>query len=200
MKEQTDEDLMAAYRDRRDRAAFAALVDRYLDPAVAVGRQILGDAAAAEDAAQDAFMRLLRSGDRYRETKTFSNWFYTILRNVCVDMIRKNARRKKHTAAYAHIVDTDSEPSEPDAPDIERYLSRLPVDLRSVLVLRIVEDMRFADIAAVLGISEEAAKKRAQRALRRLRAIAPADPAEEPDKKADRPAVFSEEYVPETGP
>ncbi len=190
---------MAAYRDGRDRAAFAALVDRYLDPAVAVGRQILADAAAAEDAAQEAFMRLLGSADRFRDDKTFSNWFYTILRNVCVDMIRKNARRKKHTAAYAHIVDTASEPPESDAPEIDRYLSRLPVDLRSVLVLRIVEDMRFADIAAVLGISEEAAKKRAQRALRRLRGTASADTAEEPDEKAGRSIVFSAAPVPETG-
>jgi len=48
-------------------------------------------------------------------------------------------------------------------------LRRLPVGERDVLVLRVIEDLPFRDVAAALGISEEAAKKRAQRGLARLR-------------------------------
>jgi hypothetical protein len=56
-----------------------------------------------------------------------------------------------------------------NVPDVSELLAKLPPPARAVLTLRIVHDMPFRDVAAALGISEEAAKKRAQRALRRLR-------------------------------
>jgi len=168
--------LMARFQDRGDVEAFEQIVSRLLAPAVGVARQLLGCPALAEDAVQEAFLRVVRHQHRYRPSEPFTNWFYTILRNVCRDVLRRRARQhglvrnlSRHTPEYA-------DPPDDGEADAWALLRRLPAGERDVLVLRIGHDLPFRDVGAALGISEEAAKKRAQRGLRRLRqyTLAPA--------------------------
>ena len=164
----TNESLMARYQKRLDAEAFDEIVSRFLTPALAVAREVLADAALAEDAVQEAFLRIVRRYRQYDSSRPFSSWFYTILRNVCTDMLRHRARQAKviQLAAYAKA---DAEQPSLDSLDSLDLLRKLPRESRTVLTLRIVHDLPFRDVAAALGISEEAAKKRAQRALRALR-------------------------------
>ncbi|MFB0524495.1 MAG: RNA polymerase sigma factor, partial [Phycisphaerae bacterium] len=139
----------------------------YMSPALAVAQQILSDHALAEDAVQESFLKVIRKRQQYIPGSPFSCWFYAIVRNVCVDILRKQARRKK-------VIEETSISGEPstqqtDLSEISKLLDVLTSGERDVLVLRIVHGLRFRDVAAALGISEEAAKKRAQRALKRLR-------------------------------
>ena len=166
--EPTSESLMARYQERLDAEAFGEIVSRFLTPALAVAREILSDAVLAEDAVQEAFLRIVRRRRQYDPSRPFSSWFYTILRNVCTDMLRHRARQTKmiQLAAYGR---EDSEQPSLDSLDTMDLLRKLPRESRTVLTLRIVHDLPFRDVAAALGISEEAAKKRAQRALRALR-------------------------------
>jgi RNA polymerase sigma-70 factor (ECF subfamily) len=159
---------MARFQARLDSEAFEQIVSCYMSPALAVARQILSDHALAEDAVQESFLRVIRKRDQYVSTSPFSCWFYAIVRNVCVDMLRRQARQKQameEIASGGYDRTTRTEVSE-----IPKLLDGLAPGERDVLTLRIVQDLQFRDIAAALGISEEAAKKRAQRALRRLRA------------------------------
>ena len=164
----TSEALMARYQKRLDAEAFDEIVSRFLTPALAVAREILSDAALAEDAVQEAFLRVVRRRQQYDPSRPFASWFYTVLRNVCTDMLRHRARQTKviQLASYGKA---DAEQPSLDSLDSLDLLRKLPRDSRIVLTLRIVQDMPFRDVAAALGISEEAAKKRAQRALRSLR-------------------------------
>lgn len=167
--ETSPERLMASFQDRGDAEAFEQIVSRFLAPALAAAHEVLSDHALAEDAVQEAFLRVVRWRDRYLPAKPFSSWFYAILRNLCTDMLRRRARRAKLMQAVA---DRGGAPSGrvPDGPsDSLDLLAGLPRGERAVLTLRIVHDLAFRDVAAALGISEEAAKKRAQRGLRRLR-------------------------------
>jgi RNA polymerase sigma-70 factor (ECF subfamily) len=132
-----------------------------------VARQILSDRALAEDAVQESFLRVIRKRHQYIPASPFSCWFYTIVRNVCVDMLRKCTREKATIKAIAGRRRSDTPRA--DSPQIPELLSVLNKSDRDVLALRIVHGLGFRDVAAALGISEEAAKKRAQRALRRLR-------------------------------
>jgi RNA polymerase sigma-70 factor (ECF subfamily) len=162
------ETLMARFQERLDSWAFEQLVSCYMKPAVGVARQILTDHALAEDAVQESFLRVIRKRKQYIPASPFSSWFYTIVRNVCMDMLRKCSREKVILEKLpilrkSHSVRIDS----PEIPELLGVLARSDQD---VLVLRIVYGLGFRDVAATLGISEEAAKKRAQRALRRLRA------------------------------
>jgi RNA polymerase sigma-70 factor (ECF subfamily) len=150
-----------------DQVAFEQLVLEYASPAAAVANQILGDWALAEDAVQEAFIRVIRKRNQYIESHPFSSWFYAILRHVCIDMLRKRRRDQALVKGLCDrvMLSVHSGPSV----DREVLLSVLPSSERSVLELRVVHSMPFREIAAALGISEEAAKKRAQRGLRKLR-------------------------------
>jgi RNA polymerase sigma-70 factor (ECF subfamily) len=170
--ETSDASLMSRYQDHGDTDAFGQIVTRFLPPAVAVARQILSDRALAEDAVQETFLHIVRRRRRYIPSMPFSSWFYAILRNVCKDMLRRRSRQADLVRNVAARETTRHE-APPSTDTLER-LATLPNDMRAVLTFRVVYDMSFRDIAAALGISEEAAKKRAQRALRRLReGIAP---------------------------
>jgi RNA polymerase sigma-70 factor (ECF subfamily) len=162
------EALMARFQARFDSDAFEQIVSSYLSPALAVARQILSDHALAEDAVQESFLRVIRKRDQYTCGSPFSCWFYAIVRNVCVDMLRQRARQKELMEEIAARDELNRPPT--DSPDVPNMLDVLAHGERDVLELRIVHGLGFRDVAAALGISEEAAKKRAQRALRRLRA------------------------------
>lgn len=158
---------MVRFQSRLDSNAFDGIVSAYMRPAVAVAAQILSDRALAEDAVQESFLRVIRKRDQYVPGSPFSCWFYTIVRNVCVDMLRKCTREKATINAIADRRRFNAPRA--DSPEIPELLSVLSKSDQDVLVLRIVHGLGFRDVAAALGISEEAAKKRAQRALRRLR-------------------------------
>lgn len=161
------ETLMVRFQSRLDSYAFDKIVSAYMKPAVGVARQILSDRALAEDAVQESFLRVIRKRHQYIPGSPFSCWFYAIVRNVCVDMLRKCKREKETLKQVAASLEPESLRSHrPDTPELLDVLARSD---RDVLVLRVVHGLGFRDVAAALGISEEAAKKRAQRALRRLR-------------------------------
>jgi len=162
------ETLMARFQARLDSEAFEKIVSFNINPALAVARQILLDDALAEDAIQESFLRVIRKRDQYIPGNPFSCWFYAIVRNVCIDMLRKRSREKEVLENAATIV--ESIKPQRKLSEIPKLLDLLASRERDVLVLRIVHGLGFRDIAAALGISEEAAKKRAQRALKRLRA------------------------------
>lgn len=154
-----------------DSRAFDQIVGRYLNPGLAVARQYLQDSSLAEDAVQTALLRVIKQRHKYQPSRPFANWFYTILRNTCRDMLRHQSRQARllHEAATARTSRIHCAPGgELEARDL---LETLPKISREVLELRILHALAFRDIATVLDISEEAAKKRAQRGLRLLREI-----------------------------
>lgn len=159
--------LMLRFKKRLDETAFERLVNDYTPPAAALAHQMLRDPASAEDAVQEAFVRVIRKRRQYASSRPFSHWFYTILRNICVDMLRKQKREKAAVQHLTHRIKRFIR-NEP-ASDCVSLLCALPLHERSVLELRAVHSMTFEEIAVALDISVEAAKKRAQRGLRKLR-------------------------------
>lgn len=162
------EALMARFQQSLDPSLFDGIVARFLKPGLAVARQLLGDAALAEDAVQDAFLRVVRGHRQYSPAKPFSNWFYTILRNSCIDLQRSSARQSLALRELALRQEAGASDADSNYADLE-MLGLLPAGEQEVLRLRVIEGLTFPDIAAAMDISEEAAKKRAQRGLARLR-------------------------------
>ena len=159
--------LMARFRKNFDSEAFDQIVSYYLTPALAVARRTLDNPILAEDAVQEAFLQIIRKRRKYDPSRPFSGWFYTILRNICIDMLRRNARYKK---VVQQVPAPDILPRRQSSPyDSWQMLQSLPSGCVDVLELRILHDLGFRDIAVALGISTEAAKKRAQRGLKQLR-------------------------------
>jgi RNA polymerase sigma-70 factor (ECF subfamily) len=159
---------MTQFQRVLDIGAFQQLVSEYSGPALGVAQRILSDHVLAEDAVQETFLRVVRCRHRYDPSKSFSLWFYTILRNICTDMLRQRMRHMKAVGEIAEeSIHAVQKPSH--ILDVQDVLQSLPASEQVVLTLRIVHDLPFREIATVVGISVEAAKKRAQRGLRTLR-------------------------------
>jgi RNA polymerase sigma-70 factor (ECF subfamily) len=170
-----DEPLMAAFQATGDAAACEALFKRHLKRSHRVAMSILGNEAAAEDALAEAFLRLVRARRSYRPGASFAAWFYAILRNVCRDELRRRP--------MASLDGTGQPATGPEADPAARLeareahaaaaraFARLPDAEREVLALRLHGDLPFDDVAGVCGLSAEAARKRASRALARLRSF-----------------------------
>ena len=164
-----DEALLLRFRENADAAAFDALARRYWRPALAVARGQPGiDAHLAEDAVQEALVRVFRHAGRFDPQRSFAAWFYTILRNACADLRRRRTRQAALADRWANdpacpLAVAPAVPSEEAA-----LLALAPAD-REILIYRLVHGMSFAEIASQLDCPLETAKKRAQRALHRLR-------------------------------
>ncbi len=161
-----DEELMGSFRDTLDEAFFTELMSRHYGPALHIAETRLFDSENVVDAAQEAFIRVVRNRKKY-DGRRFAPWFYAILRNICTDIIRKEMRRKKKHDAFQVEIPEGAPVARPD--EFEALIAALPPSDREALTLRYAADLSFSEIAEVLACSEAAAKKRSQRALHKLR-------------------------------
>jgi RNA polymerase sigma factor (sigma-70 family) len=121
-----------------------------------IGRQ------AAEDAFQETFLRALRAYDRLEHGEHLRAWVLTIASRVAVDTLR----RRRPQAADAEPVSHDDRPV---LAQLEHLTDELPPTERTAVVLRYGFDLDYADIAAALGSTPEAARQAASSGVRRLR-------------------------------
>src|SRR3989475_7332474 len=82
---------------RGDRQAFEELVNKYRQPVMNLVYRALGDATEAEDLAQNVFVQVYKSADRYKVSAKFTTWLFTIARNLCLNEIRRRSRHPAHS-------------------------------------------------------------------------------------------------------
>jgi RNA polymerase sigma-70 factor (ECF subfamily) len=170
-------DVQAARRG--DAQAFRRLVDAHARPLHRVCQRLLGDAAAAEDALQDAFLNAWRGLERFDGRSAFGSWIHRIAVNSALVQLRQ--RRPELS------IDVDDEdahaPLLPDSHEdpfehasgrqfgvrLAGALQSLSSAERSAFVLRHFEHYPLEEIAGVLGINVNACKQAVFRAVRKLR-------------------------------
>jgi len=168
---ETDEDLAERLATDPERAV-PPLVARYWRPAYGLAFQITRDRGRAEDAAQEAFARLLRAGGRYRAGRAFRPWFFRIVANCARDDRKAGARRRRHEERAARPL--RAEPAagglDPDAAALLRAgLADLRPEQRAALTLHYLEDLTLREVAEVEGCPEGTAASRVRRGLKALR-------------------------------
>lgn len=166
---ESDEDLMARFCANQDETALSTLLDRHMGAALALADLRLRHTGLSDDAVQETLIRLVKSASRYNPEKPFAPWFYSILRNVCIDLIRKEARYRMRLREAAEVHETSL--NRIDYNPLYDGLRCLKDKDREIIVLRLLQDLSFREIAEYLGCSESAAKKRGQRAIHRLRKL-----------------------------
>jgi RNA polymerase sigma-70 factor, ECF subfamily len=158
-----------------DIAAFERIVRAYQQHVWRFLRRLLGDRAAAEDVAQETFLRVYRALPGFAHEARFSTWVFRIARNAGLDELRRR-RRRERLAAAVRPADPVGSVGEARA-EIEAALAGLPLDLREALVLVEVFGLPYAEVAAVIGVPVGTVKSRVFRARERLAAWAAAEEA-----------------------
>jgi RNA polymerase sigma-70 factor (ECF subfamily) len=177
--EDADSARLAARIQAGDRDAFAVLYMRYFDRVYGYLRLLFRDAHAAEDAAQQVFLKALEHIASYEPAMgPFRGWLFVIARNNALNQLSHLAR----TTASADVERLREAHDEPEPPaslsalewvtdrDLFMFVERLPLVQRQVLFLRYVVGLSMADIAGLLDQTPQAARQHHARALRFLRA------------------------------
>lgn len=160
---------------RGDAAAVEALVARKLPRLLGLGTRILGDAAEAEDVAQEAFIRVWRSAGSWRPGKArFDTWLHRVALNLCHDRLRR--RREQPMAEPPEQVDCAPLPdagisAAETGGQVERALQALPPRQREAIVLTYYQELPNIDAAAVMEVSVDALESLLSRGRRSLRGL-----------------------------
>jgi RNA polymerase sigma-70 factor, ECF subfamily len=163
-----------------DPSAFQALVERHRSMVYRVAYQFAGNHHDAEDIAQDVFIKVYRSLDRFRQDAQLTSWMYRIVMNACIDH-----RRRQRSAIAAPFGDEAEQrmlntPEGTPGPEdrayagelgqvLESEIGRLPSGQRVVFVMRHHQGMKLCEIADALGLAEGTVKRQLHAAVHRLR-------------------------------
>jgi len=177
----SDEDLMQRLCAGED-AALAGLMQRWEVPVKRFIFRIIGNAAEADDLAQEVFVRVYTKRDTYRAGAKFSTWCFSIAANQAKNRLRWWRRRPAlsldaWTEAGGDATDesaagaTGAQASlrREQIAAVQQAVAELPLDLRTVLVLAEYEELSVNEIAAAVGCTPKAAENRLYRARQRLR-------------------------------
>ncbi|MDQ6878458.1 MAG: RNA polymerase sigma factor [Candidatus Dormibacteraeota bacterium] len=146
-------------------ADFDTLVGPHLDAGYRTALAILRQPDEAHDAVQEAALKAWRNLGRLHAETSARAWFLAIVANQCRSMRRT---RWWSVIRLSHIESVQTDP-ETSTTDLERALSRLPVDDRLALFLHFYLDLPFEEVGTVLGLSPAGAKTRVYRAAKKLR-------------------------------
>src|SRR5918996_679770 len=163
-----------------DPTAFQALVERHRSMVYRVAYQFAGNHHDAEDIAQEVFIKVYRSLDRFRQDAQLSSWLYRIVMNACID------HRRRHVPGGAAPFGEEAQqkmlntPEERPGPEdcayggelgqvLELEIGRLPKGQRIVFVMRHHQGMKLCEIAEALGLAEGTVKRQLHAAVHRLR-------------------------------
>ena len=184
--------VVGGHRDAA-RERFADLVASQQRRAVRIAYQYLRDAHDADEAVQDAFVKVFTHITSYREDLPFEVWFTRILVNGCLDLRKSRARRLRWALPMAAPAEgPSSEPvaMQPNPEDrvlsseqgrqIAQAVDQLPDRQRTVFTLCHVAEQTTAEVSQALGLSEATVRVHLFRAVRKLRKLlAPPKPAAE---------------------
>ena len=174
-----DSDLIARAASG-DPTAFQTLVEQHRAMVYRVAYQFAGNHHDAEDIAQEVFIKVYRSLDRFRQDAQLTSWLYRIAMNACID------HRRRHNPAASTPFGQEAElkllntPEEAPGPEEKAYagelgevleteIGRLPQGQRIVFIMRHHQGLKLCEIAEALGLAEGTVKRQLHAAVHRLR-------------------------------
>lgn len=183
-----DADIVALAQQGRD-LAFRELVRRYERPVFSLIYRMVRDREAAEDLAQDSFVKVLNHIDRYNPDFKFSSWIFKIANNVAIDHLRRRQPQtvsmdgSPHATSAAEIeassfeiaAEQETALQEMEAREIgsaiERAIAKLRPEYRACIMLRHIEDRSYEEIATTLDLPLGTVKTYIHRARNELRVL-----------------------------
>ncbi len=161
-----------------DGDAFGVLVERYKSKVFGLAYGFTRDRVAADDLAQEVFIKVYLSLSKFQAKSEFGTWLYRVAVNQIKDYLRKNKRWMKdiplEEAGERVLASSDLGPEEQRLQEGEREivqvaLARLPEKYRVILTLRDIDGLAYEDISGILNLSAGTVDSRLHRARRKLR-------------------------------
>ena len=164
---ESEQHILEQYVSDRDPEAFQKLVERHRDMVFAACHRVLGNAADAEDAAQEAFLRLVRKAGGLRAP--IASWLHHVATQISINLLHRRQSRAKRDLKAGHMRSGAQEILWEDVKgDVDRSIAQLPEEWRAPLVMHYLEGRKLAEIGAELGITESAVSRRLKRAVEHL--------------------------------
>ncbi|MBR4236737.1 MAG: sigma-70 family RNA polymerase sigma factor [Clostridia bacterium] len=164
---------------RGDSAAFEALLAGHEKMMYAIALRMTRNAEDAKDCLQDAMLRIYKALPSFRGESTFSTWVYRVVTNTCLDSHRRKKVRRSESLdalneAGWNAPDTAKGPEETAENSglrsiLSVSLNKLPVEIRSAVVLRDVQGFSYEEISDILQINIGTVKSRISRGREKLR-------------------------------
>lgn len=140
--------------------------------------RLTADTSSSEDLVQNVFMRILKYRHTYHGDGKFTTWMYHMARNLFADHYKKQKRmgykEDVETADRYFSNDDNAESNRIQREEIDllqKALDQLPLEKKEVLVLSKFQEMRYKEIADLMGLTESAVKVRVFRALKELKSV-----------------------------
>lgn len=172
--DEESDDVLIARAGRGDRLAASVLITRHSPRVLSLCLHLLKNRAAAEDAAQETFLKLWEGSARWRPNGArLSTWLYRVATNACRDRHRASRREAPEEAAGDRIDDAPSAEGRLSGDDrarlVESALSRLPDNQRIAMTLRHYQELTNIEIAETMSMSVDAVESLLARARRSLK-------------------------------
>src|SRR5215471_5441481 len=173
----TDHELLQRYAGSRCEASFTELVKRYVDLVYSAAlRQVGGDAHLAHDVTQSVFIDLARKAGSLSGRTVLAGWLYTSAHYAATKVVRTeqrwHAREQEANSMREILSESEFEPGWQELrPVIDEAMHELNQSERDAVLLRFFEKRQLGEVGAKLGVSEDAARKRIDRALEKLRGL-----------------------------
>ncbi len=184
----SDPDVQLMLRVKQgDEEAFTELVENYQDRLVGIFTNVLGDREAAEDLAQETFLRVYRARNGYEPQARFATWLFRIANNLASNTKRSRGRRKEVQFGSGETGPLSTRPPEKNLPEksalmparmldkaellkiVHQAMDSLNERQRIAVLLNKFEEMSYADIAATLELSPSAVKSLLSRARENMK-------------------------------
>jgi RNA polymerase sigma factor (sigma-70 family) len=170
-----DSELLHRFARTNSEDAFAELVKRHVNLVYSAAlRQVNGDEHSAKDVAQTVFTDLARKAGSLVRRENLAGWLYTSAHFAAAKAVRGENRRRDREEKFMREPVNETAPDadwEKIRPALDDAMHELRESDREAILLRYFENRQFAEVGAKLGLNENAARMRVERALEKLRAI-----------------------------
>ena len=168
-----DSELLRQFAKTHAEDVFAELVKRHVNLVYSAAlRQVSGDAHSAQDVAQTVFTDLARKADSLTQRESLTGWLYTSAHFAAAKIVRTENRRRDREEKFMREPTHESAPEadwETLRPLLDDTMHELKAADREAILLRYFENRTFTEVGAKLGLNENAARMRVERAVEKLR-------------------------------
>jgi RNA polymerase sigma-70 factor (ECF subfamily) len=148
-KEPSESELLVLVQ-KGDKKAYGLIVKRYMHSAYYIALGFVHNQQDALDVSQDAFIRAFRKIKMFDTRMPFFPWFYRLLRNLCIDHLKRKNRTRAIPLEDIHLLAKEKEDRELKE-TLWKGIEKLPFEQREIVILRYFQQHSYAEIAEIIG-------------------------------------------------